>query len=354
MRKLQRYIAAQVWGSVMGVLLVIVSLDAIADLVDQLSQLKGDYTFLEALFYVVLYIPSSVCDYLPLAALVGCLIGLGLLANSSELVVMRAAGVSVRQLIWSVMRPVLLFIIVGALVGEYVSPYTDQYADSRRDLLQGHERALQSERGLWFREGSEYMHFNAVLPNGRLYGITRYKFADGGRLEQASFIRSAIYQGDHWVEQGGEITQFDAEDKVDREEFISRNWYTEISPSLLNVLVLDPDELPMQRLYAYANYQEKQNIDSSEYRLAFWQKALQPLATLSLVMIAISFIFGPLRQTTMGFRVFIGVIVGLVFQTSQKLFGPMSIIMGFSPMFAVLIPIAFCFAFGWLLIKRSQ
>jgi len=350
--KLKRYIAQQVLAAVIGVLMVIVSLDAIADLVDQLSQLKGNYVFIEALLYVLLYIPSSVYDFLPLAALVGCLIGLGLLANSSELVVIRAAGVSIRQIIWAVMRPVLLFIFAGALLGEYVAPYTDQFADSRRAFLQGHEKAMQSERGLWFRENDEYMHFNAVLPNGKLYGITRYRFDTDGNLVQASFIHSAIYQGEYWAEQEGEITYFEG-DLIRREEFITRHWYTEVSPDLLNVLVLDPDELPMQRLNAYANYQEKQNIDSSQYRLAFWQKALQPLATLSLVMIAISFIFGPLRQTTMGFRVFIGVIVGLVFQTSQKLLGPISIIMGFSPMFAVLTPILACFVLGWLLIKRS-
>ncbi|SMF08945.1 lipopolysaccharide export system permease protein [Alteromonadaceae bacterium Bs31] len=353
MRKIKRYIARQVMGGVIGVLLVIVSLDAIADLVDQLSQLKGDYNFLEALFYVLLYIPSSVYDFLPLAALVGCLIGLGMLANTSELVVIRAAGVSISQVVWAVMRPVFIFIFMGALLGEYVAPYTDQFADSRRDLLQGHEKALQSERGLWFKEGNDYMHFNAVLPNGRLYGVTRYRFDDAGSLKQASFIRSAIYQGGRWSEQEGVITFFEKEN-VRREEFITRDWYTELSPDLLNVLVLEAEELPMQRLYAYANYQDKQNIDSSEYRLAFWQKALQPLATLSLVMIAISFIFGPLRQTTMGFRVFIGVIVGLVFQTSQQLLGPISIIFGFSPMFAVLTPILACFAFGWILINRAR
>lgn len=353
MRKLKRYVAQQVWFAVLGVLLVIVSLDAVADLVDQLSQLKGEYSFVEALLYVGLYIPSSVYDFLPLASLVGCLIGLGMLANTSELVVMRAAGVSIRQLVWAVMRPVLVFIFAGALLGEYIAPYTDQYADSRRDLLQGHEKALQSERGLWFREGDDYMHFNAVLPNGKLYGITRYRFNPAGELIQASFIRSAIYQGNYWVEQEGEITHF-GQGSIRREEFLTRDWFTEVSPELLNVLVLEPDELPMTRLHAYANYQDKQNIDSSEYRLAFWQKALQPLATLSLVMIAISFIFGPLRQSTTGFRVFIGVIVGLIFQTSQQLLGPISIIMGFSPMFAVLTPVAFCFLVGWGLIRRSR
>jgi len=352
-RKIKAYIARQVMGAVFGVLLVILSLDAVADLVDQISQLKGGYNLFEALIYVLLYVPSSTCDYIPLAALVGCLIGLGMLANTSELVVIRSAGVSIGQVIWAVMRPVLVVIFFGALLGEFVAPYTDQFADSRRDLLQGHESALQSERGLWFKEGNEYMHFNAVLPNGRLYGITRYRFDELGELVQASFIRSAIYLGDRWSEQEGAITFFE-DQQIRREEFITRDWYSELSPDLLDVLVLDADELPMQRLWDYANYQEKQNIDSSEYRLAFWQKALQPLATLSLVMIAISFIFGPLRQTTMGFRVFIGVVVGLVFQTSQRLLGPISIIFGFSPMFAVLVPIIACFLLGWFLISRAR
>ncbi|WP_188150609.1 LPS export ABC transporter permease LptG [Teredinibacter waterburyi] len=353
MSRLRRYIGQQVLVAVLGVLLVIVSLDAIAALVDQLSTLRGNYDIFAALTYVALYIPSTIYDYLPLAALVGCLIGLGVLANSSELVVMRAAGVSIAQVVGAVMRPVLVFIAIGFVLGEYIAPYTDQYADTRRDLALGHERALQSESGLWFREGDEYMHFNAVLPNGKLYGITRYAFDRAGELEQASFIGSAIYQGEYWTEQEGRITHFKG-DRIEKETFAVRKWYTEISPDLLNVLVLNPDELPMQRLHTYAEYQDKQGLDSSEYRLAFWQKALQPLATLSLVVIAISFIFGPLRQTTMGFRVFIGVLVGLIFQTAQKLLGPMSIIMGFSPMYAVLVPIVLCFCYGWLLIYRAR
>jgi lipopolysaccharide export system permease protein len=107
-------------------------------------------------------------------------------------------------------------------------------------------------------------------------------------------------------------------------------------------------------LYDHAAYLDKQSIDSSEYRLAFWQKALQPLATLSLVIIAISFVLGPLRQVTMGFRVFVGVLVGLVFQTSLKMLGPTSIILGFPPVFAVLTPILVCFVIGWALMRRAQ
>ena len=70
--------------SVATVLVVIVCLDTVAGLIDQLSDLKGSYDFIEAILYVLLKVPSTIYEYLPLSSLVGCLIGLGVLASSSE------------------------------------------------------------------------------------------------------------------------------------------------------------------------------------------------------------------------------------------------------------------------------
>ena len=128
MRKIRRYIAKSVVGSIAIVLLVVIALDTISVYVDELDDVRGDYTYLEAFWYAILSIPSSIYDYLPLSCLIGCLIGLGLLANTSELVVMRAAGVTLRQLIWSVMRPVFIFILVGVVLGEWITPISDQYS----------------------------------------------------------------------------------------------------------------------------------------------------------------------------------------------------------------------------------
>ncbi len=352
MKIIRRYIARAVVSAIAAVLGVIVALDVISEFVDELDNLQGDYTLQEALIYSALSIPSSIYDYLPLACLVGCLIGLGVLANTSELTVMRASGVTVRQLIGSVMRPILFYIGVGILLGEYVTPTSDQYAESRKAIVLGHKSALQGQRGVWNRENNEFMHFSAVLPNGKLFGITRLQFDDEGKLLSSTYVESAIYQGSSWFERNGTATVLEP-NATHQSQFPARSWYSEISPDLLDVLVLPPEDLPMQRLYSYAQYLEKQGQDAGEYRLAFWQKALQPLATASLVMIAISFIFGPLRQVTMGFRIFTGVIVGIVFRTSQDLLGPSSLIFGFSPLIAVLLPILACALIGGVMLKRS-
>lgn len=353
MRKLNHYIAKTVIGAVAMVLLVIVALDAIAALVDQLGELKGQYDFIEVLIYVGLTLPGRIYNNISFSSLVGCLVGLGILASSSELVVMRAAGVSVLQITWAVMKPVMLFIVLGIGLGEYVTPFTDQIADSRRAIAQGDKKALESRHGLWNREGNEFMHFNAVLPNGRLYGVTRYRFDAQGQLLASSFAQTAIYQGDHWLEESGKETLL-SDQGTEVHEFSWRRWETELSPQLLNVLVLEPDALSIQNLYSYANYLEAQGLENKQYRLAFWKKMLQPLATAGLVLIAVSFIFGPLREVTMGYRIFSGVIVGIVFRTSQDLLGPASLVFGFSPLVAVALPVLACLLIGSYLLRKAN
>ncbi len=353
MKKINSYIAQSVTAAIFLVLLVIVSLDFISELVDQLGRVRADYTFQEAFIYSGLSVPSSVYDFLPLSCLVGCLIGLGVLASTSELTVMRAAGVSILRIIWAVMRPILMYIALGVFLGEYITPITDQYRESRKAIMLGHQSALQGQRGVWNREGNEFMHFSAVLPNGKLFGITRLQFADDGRLLSSTYVESAIFQEKDWFQKNGVSSRIGG-GKIETSEFRTSYWRTEVSPKILDVLVLPPEDLPMKRLYSYANYLERQDQDAQEYRLAFWKKALQPLATLSLVMIAISFIFGPLRQVTMGFRIFTGVMVGILFRTSQDLLGPSSLIFGFSPLIAVLAPVLVCMFIGLILLRRSR
>ena len=109
----------------------------------------------------------------------------------------------------------------------------------------------------------------------------------------------------------------------------------------------------MSGLWEYSKYLKGQGINSDEYRLAFWNKALQPLTILALVIVAISFVFGPLRSVTMGQRLFTGIMVGVVFRTMQDMLGPASLVFDFPPVFAALIPINLCLILGFWLLSRK-
>lgn len=356
MRKLTRYVGSSVLGAVLVVFLVVFALDVIAAVVDEIDNTKGSYTLEDAMIYVGLTLPTRVYNALPLAALTGCLIGLGQLAATSELVIMRAAGVSVLRIGWAVMRPVLLLIFLAALLGEYVTPWTDQMAASHKAIAKGDRQQDLGQTGLWSREGDEFLHFNVVMPNGKMLGVSRYQYDQHQQLVSASFAQQASFQGSYWLEEQGVITHFDPATGVPTgtDQFLTRRWDTRLSPDLVNVLVMPPSTLAIQTLYQYASYLDEHGQKSEPYWLAFWGKSLQPLATAGLVLIAISFIFGPLREVTMGYRVFTGVIVAIVFRMSQDLLGPSSLVFGFPPLVAVLIPILVCFAVGFWLLSRTR
>lgn len=352
MARLDRYIGTSVFFGILAVLGIIVGLALLFAFVDELGDLSAAYGVAEAATYVLLSAPRRVYELLPMAALIGCLVGLGSLASSSELTVMRAAGVSLGRIVWAVMKPMLVLVLAGVLIGEYVAPWSENLAQSGRSLAQGGGEAQSSKRGLWHRQGEEFIHVNSVQPGGVLYGVTRYRFDAERRLLSASFARRALYQDDHWRLEDVATTRFHAE----RSEVLkaaSERWEVQLSPQLLGTVVQEPDALSLTGLWSYAHYLAEQGLNNGRYWLAFWTKALQPLVTAALVLMAISFIFGPLRSVTLGQRIFTGVLVGFVFRIAQDLLGPSSLVFGFSPLLAVLVPAGICALAGVWLLRRA-
>lgn len=353
MKKLNRYIFVTVSGSILMVLLVFLGFDAIADIIDEMGELNDSYTFVQALTFVLYSMPANIFDLLPFAALVGCLAGLGTLAGSSELTVMRTAGVSTRRIVWMVMRPTIVILLLGMLISEYIAPHTESIAQSERAIALRKSENLVSREGLWHREGDQFMHFNVVQPNGVLYGVTIYRFDAQRRLQSALFAERAIFQSSHWLlEDVVESRLYD--DHVERASRRTQIWDTTLSPELLNILVLRPMDLSIAGLWDYSQYLNSQGLHAGQYQLAFWKKVLQPLSTLALVLVAISFVFGPLREVTMGFRIFIGVLVGIVFRTGQDMLAPASLVYGFQPVFASLWPIVICALIGFWFLRRAR
>ena len=141
---------------------------------------------------------------------------------------------------------------------------------------------------------------------------------------------------------------------VATQRYLQKDWQVNLSPELLSVLLVDADEQSISGLYRFAEYFEAEGLDTDTYYLAFWKKVLQPLSTLSLVILAISFVFGPLREATMGARVFVALGTGLVFTILQRMMEPASLLYGFNPLVAVLIPIILCAGFGILLLLKVR
>lgn len=357
MRLIDAHIRNSVLLSMLVVLGLTFSLDFIFTLTDELGRGGSqDYTATDALIYTLRIMPTGIYEMLPFTALGGALIGLGVLASNNELVVIQAAGVSTWRIVWSVMKPTIGIMILSLVLGEYVAPRLQQTAQSELALIQSGGLGLSSSRGDWRKIGNEFIHINVILPGGtELRGITRYELDENRHLRTSSFASSAHYsedsRGKFWQLNNVRETEFGLA-SITVNEYESLAWRIELSPELLSVLLVEPERQSISGLYRFAEYFRGEGLESDSYFLAFWKKLLQPLATASLVLVAISFVFGPLRSVTMGARVFIAIGIGLLFTIAQRVLGPASLLYGFSPVIAVMIPIVVCFVTGVYFLRR--
>lgn len=351
LNQLDRYIAKQVLGAIGLVLLIVVGLDLLFSIIDLLGEVNERYPLTAMLQYQLMTTPKRFYEFIPLSSLVGCLIGLGALATNSELTVMRAAGVSIWRIVGSVLKPVVMLAVIALLIGEYVVPITEPMAENHR-AIKNSDGAISSGYGVWHRENNEYVHINAVMPDGVVRGITRYRFGADKSLEYSSFAVDGYFQDSVWTLRDVKQTLFKGE-RTEVSQLPNELWNVKLTPQRLAVVIVEPEDLSMTGLWSYTRYLQEQGLDANSYLLAFWGKLLQPLSILALVLIAVSFIFGPLRSVTTGQRIVAGIVVGVVFKFIQDLLAPASSLYNIPPEWAAVLPIALCLLIGSWLLKRA-
>ncbi|WP_163558303.1 LPS export ABC transporter permease LptG [Halomonas sp. NO4] len=349
--RLDRYIARNVLGAILVVQVVLLGLDLVITYINDLEDVSGDYGAFQVLQYLFMRLPWRLYQYAPVAVLIGALIGLGSMASSNELTVMRAAGRSLVRILWGVMKPVLVVVVLLLLIAEYVSPRTEQFASAwRLEKLQG-EGAVLTQRGAWQREGDSIYRFGAIRADDTVLDLTRYRF-EGHALREATVAQRAVWQDGAWQLEDVATTRF-LEGRTEVERHATRPWDTQLSPDQLDRLLREVQSQAPSELWAHASYLRAQGLDATQPLLYFWQKLLMPLTMASLVLVAASFVFGPLRTVAAGTRVFYGVITGLTFKYLQDLLAPASTVFGFSPAWAVLAPTLLCAALGLYMLRRS-
>ena len=106
-----RYIGKNIIASSLLALIVLTAIFTFFSLVDQLDDTgRGNYGVFQAIEYVLLTIPRLTYELFPIATVIGCMAGLGILANNNELMIFRISGLSKLQLAYSLIKTGLILI----------------------------------------------------------------------------------------------------------------------------------------------------------------------------------------------------------------------------------------------------
>ncbi|MCZ4295742.1 MULTISPECIES: LPS export ABC transporter permease LptG [Vibrio] len=351
---LDLYIGKTIIATTSLVLATFVGLSAIIKYVEQLRKVgEGSYDLIQALFFVLLSIPRDIEMFFPMAALLGALIGLGMLASSSELVVMQAAGFSKLNIGMSVLKTAVPLMVLVTLLGQWGAPQAQKMARDLRAFSTSGGAILSVRTGVWARDANDFI-FIGKVEDDKIYGMNMWRFDANKRLESVVHAATVEYVSDNtWTMKDVELTEMVDEVEISKQSLPEYSWTTSLAPDKLAVVTVKPEELSLGGLYDYVSYLKASEQDPSRYELAFWRKVTQPFSIAVMMLMALSFIFGPLRSVTMGARILSGVIAGFTFYISSEFFGPLSLVYNIPPVFGAVMPSVVFLTIALMLLRRK-
>lgn len=350
---LSKHVSKTALLAMLGATAVLSGLQVLFTYLSELGDLNDQYGAWQALLYVLWGAPSYLNQILPISALIGAAIGLGSLASNSELVVMRAVGVSLWRIVWWVIRSAMVLVLLSFVLTEWIIPYSNEQAKTVKTQQQSAE--LGQVQGYWSREGQRFVYIDYANAKGQLRGVQVLDFDDNFRLEQWNSAVSGHYREPGlWQLQQAQQVTLQANGDALRQALPQQNLNLALQPQYVHMVTIDPEDLSPSQLVQFMQYLKQYSQVPKTYQLAFWQKVGAPFSLMALVLIACSFIFGPLRQHSMGFRLVIALFVGLGFFYLKDFLGYASLVYSPSPAWFVFVPIVMMFAIGGYLLYRAR
>ena len=350
---LDRYIGKTILNTIGICLFLLISLSGIIRFIDQLRRIKVDYDAVSVGFYSLLMVPKDLEIFFPMAALLGGLIGLGILASRSELIVMETSGFSRFKIALAVMKTALPLVILTMAIGEWVAPISEQTARNMRSEKLYGDSLLAQQGSLWAKDGNDYVFIGHVNNDSSISNIDIYS-VDKNKLLSITHANNGVFENGVWTLSEIEKNDLNNSDQVTGINMLTMQWKTNITPDKLSIVAFDPESLSASGLYQFSQYLKDSGQDTKYYDLLFWKKLIKPVSVAVMLLLALSFIFGPLRSVSMGVRVIIGISFGFIFYIADNLFAQVSIVMGIYPIVGSMLTSLVFLLISYILFKRKN
>jgi lipopolysaccharide export system permease protein len=309
--------------------------------------------------YVALRLPQIVARFLPFSVLLGTLITLVTLNQNSEVIAMKAGGVSAHQ----ILAPLVLASIgIAALAfsfNERVVTRSTATLDAWQDVNYGPvPKGHTNPSNIWVRDGDDIVHADMVIGRGagvRLTGVTVYD-RDGGELHRIFSAPSAqAISGPAgttgWV--SPDVTMFDVvagtELKMARYQFGQH-----ITPDQFTLADVNADERSLAELGSAVDDLKTAGRPTGPLETGWWHKISGPLSSVLMPLLAGVSAFGLARSGALFVRIVIGMGLGFTYFVADNFAVAMGNLGAYPPFLAAWAPFLLFLLIGETVLIRTE
>ncbi len=301
------------------VLFVFAALSGFIDFISQSDDIGiGEYGVYEAVQYTLLKLPSSVFQLIPIIVLIGSLIGLGNLSKNNEITVILSSGLSFLRLSLSTIIAGLILCFLTISLGEYLSPPMERLADQLRTKNKYNLESIGESKGFWVKEGNKIININFVSENKSFGQLTIFELGSEGQIEKISRASSAgIDDYNQWILSNLNESIFNSTGiestysryKIDK---------TKLDRDLVSLSVVESEDLNIIELFRFIEYLESNTLDAGLYKASFHNRLASLFVIPIMCLFALPLSFGFQRSRGTGYRITIGIIIGVAYFVMQN------------------------------------
>lgn len=288
----------------------------------------------ELILNTLYQLPGILYTLLPACAMVGALMGLSLLANNSEIIILRSSGRSTVQIAKGVVIVGLIGSMATMIFGGYIAPVLQKLADTNLVSYNTHN--------MWLKTSDGIMNISSIDPkNKTAHGIRKFILNDN-KLEEVRYAKKAKYTHDAKANVFNISTvTFPTKDEQKhikiKKNINEASWSNPIPISIAQVITInDNDYLNFTQLGKYM-LSDSQAKDSS-LSLKFWQEVFQPISLMILILLSVPLSVGSTRSSGLIVKLLLGAFFGFSFFIINQIFGPIALIMHIPPIFGAAGP----------------
>ena len=287
-------------------LLALFYIASFLDLSDKLF--KGTATWVMLAQYFRYATPEWLYWILPFAVLIGTLVTISVLTKNSELIVMRACGISLYRVALPMLSTGLLVGGLVFLLQETTLGSSTRRAEELRSIIRfGNTQSLDLVNNRWLvgSRGAIY-HFQSLNPGTRtLTGLHIYEFTPNmERLVRRTFAESGTFVGegsnDEWLLRRGWTREFDAQnDEIPQRSFDEERRRLETA-DYFGAREPNPRFMGYRELRQYTDAMRANGHDVLDQDVALARKVAFPFVALIMTLLAVPFAATIGRSGAMG------------------------------------------------------
>ena len=338
----ERYIRKTLLSFTLVVLVIWLGVYSFFNFLSEMNSIgQVNYTSLEAFRYIALLIPEVAYKHASPVILLGCVLGMGHLATTNQLLVLRVSGMSIFRLTMLTIKTALIFVIAVIAIGEIFAPIASEEAERGRSKALDIAIASQSQEGFWIRDGESFINVQKNIDGKLFSGLTIIEVNSSNKISTVLTSENAIFDGKLIKMNNAEIFSIDSNKKIDDISLKERNSYNKtvsFDQDLIDSLKKEPEDLTTWNIIKQIQFLSDNKLRSGIFEVELYKRLIKPITLMAMILLAMLFIFGSTRDATLGRKIFFGIALGLSFEMLSRISGAMALSFDFNPVMIAVLP----------------